>query len=291
MNPSRLSLILGMITILCWGSLATLGRLIYYLPPFYVLSLAFFIGALPGLLRPRMMFPGMKMFLWGTGGYYLYHFFLFYAFRHAPAIEANLINYMWPVLLVLMTPLFFREEKLRVYHWAGAALAVIGCVVLVMGSDFDPTADSLYGYLLAAGAAITWPLYSIGKKKMAGGSVWAVSGFCLGAGVLCLFTHLALEPAVVLQIKDVWKIAALGIGPFGIAFYSWDLALKLGNSRMVGALAYLTPVLSTLGLIIFAGQELSKFTALAMVLIVGGASFGLLDLIPLRVLKNKGDWA
>jgi len=282
MNQKTLSLILGIVTILCWGSLATFGNLLLHLPPFYVLGISFLIGAVPALLKPREMFPAWRILLLGVVGYFGYHFFLFYAFRFAPAIEANLINYLWPVIMVILTPVFFPGVKLKNYHIAGAILSVIGSVFLVTGKGADLRMENMIGYLLALLAAITWPLYSIGKKKMPATSVWAIGSFCLLSGILCLLTHAILEPAVVLQAEDAWKLFLMGIGPFGLAFYTWDAALRMGDSRILGALAYLTPVISTLGLILFTGQQMENSTFIAMILIIGGASSGLLDFLPSR---------
>lgn len=280
MNQKTQSLVLGLITILCWGSLATLGNLLIHLPPFYVLGVVFLIGSLPAWFRPKEMFPSLKVTAWGVAGYFGYHFFLFYAFRFAPAIEANLINYLWPVIMVILSPVFFPDLKLKTYHIVGAILAVVGSVFLVFGKGGELKSEYLLGYLLALGAAFTWPVYSIGKKKMRQTSVMAVGGFCFLAGFLCFITHALLEPHVVLQGHDVWKLVLMGLGPFGLAFYSWDYALRIGDSRVMGALAYLTPVISTLGLILFAGKPLIFTTGIAMVLIIGGASVGLLDFLP-----------
>lgn len=277
MSENNRSVILGLITILCWGSLATFGNLLLHLPPFYVLGVTFIIGSLPAFFKFRQMFPGWKIVLWGTAGYFFYHFFLFYAFRFAPTVEANLINYLWPVIMVLITPAFFPDEKLRIYHIAGGAIAVIGSVVLVSGKGLDISFENIKGYLLALGAAFTWPVYSVGKKKIGAVSVWAIGGFCFLAGLLCLATHVLIEPRVVLVQHDLILLFFMGVGPFGLAFYLWDLALKNGDPRVIGALAYLTPVLSTLGLVFFAGQELSRSTFIAMILIFIGASAGVLD--------------
>ncbi len=285
MTQNTESLILGIITICCWGSLATFGNLLIHLPPFYILGVAFLIGSIPALFKPKDLFPKPKILVWGVLGYFGYHFFLFYAFRFAPAIEANLINYLWPVIMVLLTPLAFPENKLKSYHIVGACLSVIGSVVLVVGKGGDLKWDNIFGYLLAFGAALTWPIYSIGKKKMEATSVWAIGSFCLISGLFCFTTHFLIEPRVVLQSSDAWKLLVMGIGPFGIAFYTWDLALKKGDARVMGALAYLTPVLSTLGLVFFAGQEMVFHTFLAMILIIVGASAGLLDFFPSKRLK------
>lgn len=282
MTKSTRALILGIITILCWGSLATFGNLLIHLPPFYILGVTFLIGSIPAFFKWREMFPSLKILLLGVGGYFGYHFFLFYAFRYAPAIEANLINYLWPVIMVLITPIFFPEKNLKTYHIIGAAFSIIGSVVLVLGSGVGLESDNMFGYMLALLAAITWPLYSISKKKMPSSSVWAIGGFCLVSGLLCIVTHFFIEPRVVLQSHDAWILFVMGIGPFGIAFYCWDLALRDGDSQVMGALAYLTPVLSTLGLVLFAGQEMVFTTFVAMILIIGGASTGLLDFFPRR---------
>jgi drug/metabolite transporter (DMT)-like permease len=280
MNQKSLSLILALITIFCWGSLATFGNLLLHLPPFYVLGVTFLLGSIPSFFRPKQMFPQWKILLLGVLGYFGYHFFLFYSFRFAPAIEANLINYLWPVIMVMGTPLAFPGQKLKSYHWFGAFLSIVGCLVLVLGKGVDLKAQNLTGYGLALLAALTWPLYSIGKKKMGETSVWAVGSFCFVSGLLCLGTHWLLEPKVVLQSKDAVLLFMMGLGPFGIAFYCWDLALLKGDSRVIGALAYLTPVLSTLGLVLFAGQVLGASTLIGMFLIFTGASAGLLDFFP-----------
>lgn len=284
-NKSQ-SVILGLITIICWGSIATFGNLLIHLPPFYVLGISFLCGSIPALFRPRELFPNLKVFMWGVAGYFGYHFFLFYSFRFAPAVEANLINYMWPVLLVILSPVFFRDQTLRWYHIFGSALAVVGCVFLVLGKGGEFKAEYAQGYLLAALAAVSWPVYSLGKKLLPVVPLGAIGGFCLGAGILSMVTHFALEPRVVLQWQDAWKLFLMGLGPFGIAFYTWDVAISKGDTKIVGALAYLTPVLSTSGLILFAGQEMSKSTTIAMFLIIGGASTGLLDFLPSKLLKK-----
>jgi drug/metabolite transporter (DMT)-like permease len=240
------------------------------------------LGSIPAWFRPSEMFPSWKILLLGVAGYFGYHFFLFYAFRYAPAIEANLINYLWPVLMVILTPLFYPEQKLKSYHLIGAAFSVIGCVFLVFGKGGQMKMDNIIGYIFALLAAITWPLYSIGKKKMPATPIWAIGGLCFISGILCFTTHALIEPRVVLQFEDAWKLILMGIGPFGVAFYCWDVAVKYGDSRVMGALAYLTPVISTLGLVFFTDQEMFSTTFVAMLLIIGGASAGLLDFFPSR---------
>lgn len=286
MDKKSLSIILGFVTILLWGSIATFGRLLVHLPPFYVLGMAFLFGGLLSLKKPREIFQNLKVFIWGVAGFFGYHFFLFYSFRFAPAVEANLINYLWPIIMVFLSPVFFPGQRLRWYHFVGGALAICGCVVLMSGKGEEMSLEDGKGYILAFLAALSWPIYSLGKKKLPKTTVWAVGGFCLGASALCFLTHGMIEPRVAFYYPDMIKLIFMGLGPFGLAFFFWDRALDLGDPRILGALAYLTPVISTLGLIFFTEEILTRNALMAMLLIIGGASFGLCDFLP---IFNKTD--
>lgn len=260
--------------VILWASLALSSARLAHLPPFLVLGVAFLIGALPALVSLRRAFVSWRVLLIGVAGYYGYHFFLFSALRLAPPVEANLINYLWPMLLVLLTPLFFKEARLRATHWFGAFVAFMGCVLLLGGQSTTMSETALWGYLCALGAAFTWPLYSLIMKRQGETSTLSIAGICLVSGLLCWPTHFIFEARVVPVSSDWPLLIWLGVGPFGVAFYLWDLALKKGDPRVVGALSYLTPVLSTLGLVLFTGARPGAPTWGALLLISLGAILG-----------------
>ena len=81
-----------------------------------------------------------------------------------------------------------------------------------------------------------------------------------------------------LTISDWISLLLLGAGPLGAAFFAWDAALKRGDPRVIGSLTYLTPLLSTLNLVILGNKPLTWVSTAAMLLIVGGAIIGSLDL-------------
>ena len=103
-----------------------------------------------------------------------------------------------------------------------------------------------------------------GRLGLSGLLAW-IAHFA-GGGALADFS--ALTPGVWLALILV------GFGPMGAAFYFWDAALKRGDPRSIGSLAYLTPLLSTLNLILFGGQRLTWVSGAAMVLIICGAVVG-----------------
>jgi drug/metabolite transporter (DMT)-like permease len=101
-----------------------------------------------------------------------------------------------------------------------------------------------------------------------------VGVFGLASGLLSLACHALLEPAVALDTHALLLIAALGIGPLGGAFYLWDAALKRGDPRQIGLLSFLTPLLSTLGLLLQRGEWPGVSILLAALMIVGAAALG-----------------
>ncbi len=273
MNPARLPIVFAALAIILWASLAMTASLLKGIPPFFQLAIAFGIGGVPSVLRLREAFTPWRTLLLGVAGFYGYHFFLFTAFKLSSPVTSNLINYLWPTLMVLMTPLFFKTEKLRWSHGLGALLTLGGVgLLLYFKGEFSP--DSISGYLCALGAALTWPLYSLSKKKFPGGSVYLSAGTCLVSALLCLLTHMFTEASVTPTAIQWWLLLWLGVGPFGAAFFLWDKAVRVGDSRLIGALSYLTPVLSTLLLVFGAGAPADTVTWVALLMMSLGSVVG-----------------
>lgn len=261
--------------ILIWSSLALLSVQLGNVPPFLLVGVALIIGGLCGLPRWRdWRVPG-KTLLLGCYGLFGYHFCLFMALRFAPPLEANLINYLWPLLIVLLSPVLLPPTRLEARHWLGGLLGLAGCVLIVLGKgELSLSGQHGLGYVLAAVAAVMWASYSLLTQRVPPFPTGAIGGFCLASGLLALLAHAALEPAYSLSRSEWGWIALLGLGPMGAAFFLWDAALKRGDARAIGTLAYLTPLLSTTLLAVFGGGRFGMQAALALLLILGGAWLG-----------------
>ena len=210
-----------------------------------------------------------------------YHFLLFIALRLAPAVEVNLINYLWPLFLVVLAPLYLPGMRLRAVHLIAAAMGFIGAIIAIWGAQSGQavaTTQPLLGYLLALSAACAWANYSLQSKRLAsqgpGFPTAAIGLFGLVSGGLSLLCHWALEPTVSLTAQDWARLVLLGLGPLGAAFFLWDKALKLGDARHIGILSYLTPLASTALLMVASGRPLTLSIALAATLIMGAALLG-----------------
>ncbi|WP_449371334.1 DMT family transporter [Thiomonas sp.] len=258
-----------------WASLATLGVALSHVPAFALTGLALIIGSVPTWSHWRQWKKVSRTALaLGVYGLFGFHFLLFIALRHAPPVQANLVNYLWPLFIVVLAPLLLPGVHLRPAHVLAAGLGFLGAALAILGGRSVEAAWA-WGYVPALGSALIWATFSLGSRRMAqsgkGFPTAALGLFGLISGVLALGCHVGLEPPMQLSLRDGLLIGVMGLGPLGGAFLLWDRALKLGDPRTIGVLSYLTPLASTLLLIVVTGRTLTIWIGLATVLIVGAA--------------------
>ena len=265
--------------IFLWASLASLATLLSNVPPFLLSGVGLIIGALVSLPALRSGITPWKIpvktLLIGVYGLFGYHFMLFLALQTAPAVEANLVNYLWPLLIVLLSPIFTKSLSLN-FRFVLAALSGFAGAVLAItsgGSGFGFSSIEV-GYFFALAAAVIWATYSLATTKVPRFPTPAIGLFALVSGVLAIGAHFLFEPAASISTADWLLLLVLGVGPLGGAFYLWDAALKIGDPRRIGLLAFLTPLLSTALLVVVSGNSLSWQLLVATGLIVGGALLG-----------------
>ena len=256
-----------------WASLASLGVALRHVPPFLLTGLALVIGSIPAWPLVRQWKVPPRTLALGIYGLFLYHFLLFIALRAAPAVEANLVNYLWPLLIVVMAPLFLPGMHLHASHVLAALAGFAGAAIAILGGGGATGAWS-WGYLPALLSAFIWASYSLWTRRVAAFPTAAIGLFGLVSGVLSLACHAVLEPSVALSSRDWLLIAVMGLGPLGAAFFLWDRALKGGDARHIGILSYITPLASTTLLVLVTGRELSAGIVAAAVLIIGAAVVG-----------------
>ncbi|SCA57485.1 conserved membrane hypothetical protein [Candidatus Terasakiella magnetica] len=280
----------GMSAIVMWSMLALFTAATQGIPQFQLLALTFSVGGCIGLIfLSRNGAKGWKklkqpILSWviGVGGLFGYHFFYFTALSHAPVVDASLIAYLWPLLIVLFSA-FLPGESLRWYHVVGAITGLCGASILVLQKgEFTFSAEYSFGYLAAVVCALVWSIYSVLNRTQGSVPTEAVAGFCILTAILAFFSHLMFEQWVMPQTSQWIAIIALGIGPVGAAFYTWDFGTKHGNIKMLGVLSYSAPLLSTL-LLVISGQATASWNlAIACILITGGAIIASLDFFSQR---------
>lgn len=278
MTKSRATFI-GFVAVLLWSLLALLTVGSTPVPPLQLTAICFAIGGTLGLIwtiatggLPRLKKVNWRVYAFGTTGLFGYHFLYFSALRTAPAAEAGLIAYLWPLLIVLFSGLL-PNETLKKGHIIGALISFVGAGMIVLNGGAEFQADAMLGYGLALMCAFTWAGYSVLSRRLGDIPTDSVAVFCLATAALSALAHLALETTVWPETAIGWgSIIALGLGPVGLAFYVWDIGVKRGNIQLLGVASYAAPLLSTVALIAAGIAKPTWALLIAALLITAGAA-------------------
>lgn len=291
--------LIGFSAVVMWALLALFTSASGNVPPFLLSALSFSVATAIGLAM-RVVAPAKEkgtpippvVWLVGIAGLFGYHFFYFTALRNAPAVEASLIAYLWPLLIVLGSALM-PGERLGWHHIAGALLGLAGTALIVTKGG-GLTFDSRYtlGYAMAGVCAIFWSGYSLLSRRFQAVPTSTVTWFCAATAILSALCHLALEQTVWPATPGEW-LAVLGLGlmPVGAAFYAWDYGVKRGNIQVLGASSYAAPLLSTLILIAAGAAEPTLTILAACLLITFGAALAAKNMILKPGRKRAGETA
>ena len=267
--------------ILLWATLAWMTAASGSVPPFLLTALTFGIAfglALAGWLArgenplARLRLPWAAWAL-GVGGLFGFHALYFLALRLAPPVEASLICYLWPLLIVLLS-----GRGLRAPHILGALLGALGAALVIGRDGVRPDPAFLPGYVAALAAAFVWAGYSLLSRRLPQVPSDAVGGFCGAVAALATLCHLTFETATWPSGGQWFAVIGLGLGPVGIAFLLWDVGVKRGDIRALGAAAYAAPLLSTLLLMATGTTAFAWPILIAAVLVTAGGLLAASDL-------------
>ena len=188
MTRSRATAI-GFIAVLLWSLLALLTVGSAPTPPLLLNALCFTIGGTLGLVWTatsgklgQLRHVPLRVYAFGTLGLFGYHALYFSALRLAPAAEAGLIAYLWPLLIVLFSGLL-PGERLKPGHLIGAVLGFAGAATIISGGGAGFQAQFLPGYGLALLCALTWSGYSVLSRRLGGAPTSSVAVFCLATAL------------------------------------------------------------------------------------------------------------
>ena len=277
--------IIGLGAVGLWSLLALVTAFNNYIPAFQLLGFSFFIASIVGVIfmlltqQSFAIFLKLKWYVWllGIYGLFGYHLCYFLALRYAPPMEANLINALWPLLIVLGSVLVLNKKDansgLRWWHIIGALLGLSGVVFISFSGDGAAfNWKYLTGYGFALLCAFIWSSYSLLLRKLPHVPTAAVTGFCFATSVLAFICHFLFEETVLPDTAFLWFMyVILGAGPVGASFYLWDYGMKKGDIRALGAASYLSPIFATVFLAWAGFGELTTTVIISCVLVVLGA--------------------
>ena len=282
--------IAALISVTFWslGALFVLG--LNRLPPCFILAfstsislgLAVIYLTITGRWRfiassRKLLFPAVSLVVINQMCYVL-------AFRNAPAVQVDLINFLWPSMLVLLTAKFTGRYTSYLVVASGATGVFLA---------LDPSSMNLNylgGYVTAFMAALSWTGYSLFVRKHKLPNEFLCLNVGLGAPIYWVLHLLLREPSVSITIQEIGLLLLCGGGFYIVANLCWGYALKFGSVREASALSYLIPLLSIVALVIFGYTEFTVRIFCATILVVIAAVIPMLtDMLkgqPLLLGKN-----
>ena len=269
MNPT----LSGIVSLLIFSIGTVLIALSGDVPGYQLSAITLCIGAITLFLflyaRNREVIRALKApvstYFLVTMGVGLYVALLNLAFKSGPAFEINILNYLWPVFLVVFSNIL-HKRKFLMSELAGMFLGFLG-ISLVFLSDQTGVFYTVYvGHYYAVGAAIVWALYSslIHEREY---SVVLLVPAMFVSGIICAILHLLFEETVWTQPFSVWAfILLLSVSRF--AYAMWDYGVRHGDKILLSSLSYFVPVLSVIYFSVLGFQPISSGTALGGILII-----------------------
>lgn len=275
----------GALAILLWSCLALVTSLSRAIPTFEALAITFAIGAvtlflcflprqgLGGIGRAFRQWP-LRAWMLSIGGIFVYHALYFISFRLAPVGPVTIINYLWPLVIVILAGVLpGGDSRLGWPQLVGGVIGFGATVLLVGFGGLAVSGEAMIGYACALACALVWGLYSVLNNRIGANGSEPMIGVCAAVALLGVIGHFAIgERFVMPDISTSIALLVLGVGPVGAAFAAWDHATKKGDIAVLGALSYATPPLSMILLVAAGAAEPSWRLAVATLLVVAGAA-------------------
>lgn len=269
MNPT----LSGVVAVSMWASIALFFVYIRHLPTFELAAILFFIGFLTMTAKQLINSEDilsywrrpLKDYAFWIGGAGLYTLLMFYAFGQVDVFEANILNYLWPILLVLFSVLFHREALSPVVA-LGMVLGFLGVFALFLpegGHGFF--GDFQLGHAIALVGACVWAAYSSAARGKAYPTGFLAAAFFVFS-MICAGLHFLFEETVMPDPTTWIFIVISGISRISYAF--WDYGMKHGNVIFLASLSYFLPLISSILLTIFGFGPQQPFIALGAVMII-----------------------
>ena len=201
---------------------------------------------------------------------------LFEAYNHTTVAVATLCYYMQPTIVMLLSPLIFRE-RLTVKKGICAAVAIAG-MVLVSGviGDSGARGGDLRGVLLGLGAAVFYSAVVIMNKMIRGVDPYRKTTVQLLSAGLAMVPYLLLTKdfgAESFTPASVALLLVVGVVHTGIAYVLYFGSMDGLRVQSVAILSYIDPVSALLFSALLLREPLSALSVLGAVMIIGSAVF------------------
>ena len=252
----------------------TLGVVRRYIPLGSVFLLLFVL-----VRGGRLKLPERKKLLWLvlTGAVMgLNWMLLFEAYNYTTVAAATMCYYMQPTIVILLSPLVFRE-RLSGRKLACAAAAIVGMLFVsgVLSGGIGQVRD-IRGVAFGLGAAALYAAVIILNKKVVVEDIYAKTVIQLAGAALVMIPYVLLTegvPELTLTAADIGMVLLVGIVHTGITYALYFGSMQRLKAQTVAVMSYIDPVFALLLSAAVLHESLTPLGILGAVLIIGSAPF------------------
>jgi len=267
--------LLGALAVPLWALWPALTYALAAIPVFQVLATFYFFGwlalALVDRFAPAVRPPASTLdriaIVFCALGLCGSNICFLYATHSITAAQANLLSYLWPVMVVLGGGAL-RLFRLRPRDYVGLAVAFAGTISVIGGLDFG---GSPRGAILGVLSGASWAAFCLFRQWQGPGARPVLMPACGLSALLCLGLHLGLETTVRPGPAALAALAVNGVFPLALGNVLWDLGFRRGNGQLLAVLAYGTPILGAALLIVLglASPSVGLLVGAALIVIAG----------------------
>ncbi|MFN3234175.1 MAG: DMT family transporter [Gammaproteobacteria bacterium] len=285
---------IGCLGLVMWAFSALLTTIVRELPIFEILSIVFTISvsitAFKLTIKKEWHKLKQPVLLWiiGVIGVYGNDVLYISAFKHAPSVQADLINYLWPILVILFAGCL-PKEKFTIKHIVAGLLGFAGVYILIThGKGLAGfKMQYLWGYVLALLDAIVWALYTLVARHYNKKPVEMMGVYCGIGGLISFMLHMHMETTALPSIDQWVALIIMGFTTQGLAYFFWDYGVKGGNFKLLSVLSYGTPIASVALLVLFGVTKNSGNLMIACLLVTLSGVLGGMNLSALLTWMGK----
>ncbi|MBR6536643.1 MAG: DMT family transporter [Lachnospiraceae bacterium] len=274
--------IFAFITILIWASMATMVKLLLAdIPNLEALAISsvfaflflLIINIKTGKIKEmKQHAPKQYGVMAGLGflGLFLYSGLYYYGIGELSSQEACILNYLWPMMIVLFSCLILKE-RVTVLKCVAMVCSFLGIVILSLGKSETTGGNNTAGMVACIVAAACYGLFSVLNKKKDYDQNITMMVIWLTVAVCAFAVGPFLEDWVPVRGMQWIGIIWLGVMTDAVAYLLWALALKgAEDTAKIANLAYLTPFLSVVCSALVLKEKIKLQALVALVLIIGG---------------------
>ena len=202
---------------------------------------------------------------------FLYYAVLFIAYTLLPAQVAQPLNFVWPIILVLLSVPFLKQ-KLSLKSILALLLSFLGVVIISSeGNILNMKFSNPLGVFLALSSSVIWALFWVFNIKDKRDEILKLFLNFLFAFLFITITTLIFSDIKLISVEGLLAGIYIGLFEMGITFVLWLKALKLvGRTDKISNLIYLTPFCSLVFISIILGEKIFITTLFGLILIISG---------------------